>query len=463
MAIGCQTIKYQLLMESKSQPYQPLLSVSELTHKIKTLLEKEFPFIWIYGEISNLATPPSGHLYFSLKDRQAQVGAVMFRGQYRQLRFVPQNGMEITGLARLSVYPPRGTYQLIFEHLEPRGAGALQLAFEQLKQRLADEGLFEDRHKKPIPHLPAKVLLLTSPSGAVAHDFVRIAHRRFANLQITIIPTAVQGPNAVAGIIKGIEIANRITDSDLLVIARGGGSLEDLAAFNTERVARAIHSSRVPVVSAIGHETDYTIADFAADLRAPTPSAAAAMCIPEKESLLWHSRQMHARLVSNFSKMINNKRQLLVTLTKHLSDPKRQIAIDRIRIDDLVSRMSLSVRLITNTKRQALNHSSNRLAISSPANSIYKLKLKLKELNNNNLNCIENIISIYHQRLEACNIALGGLNPHNVLKRGYSITRKLPHGDIVSEAAGIDLDQSLEIILARGVLHAKVTAKNPKE
>jgi len=261
-------------------------TVSELTDKIKALLEESFPFIWIVGEISNFRTPLSGHFYFSLKDADAQISAVMFRGQQRQLKFEPEDGMRVTGMGRLSVYEPRGSYQIILEYMEPSGIGALQIAFEKLKSRLAQEGLFDDQHKQPIPFLPQKIALITSPSGAVVHDILNILERRYVNVDIQILPVKVQGDGAEDEIAAALDLLNQQAGFDAAILARGGGSLEDLQAFNSEAVARAIYACNVPLISAVGHETDYTIADFVADVRAPTPSGAAEIVVPDRDDWL---------------------------------------------------------------------------------------------------------------------------------------------------------------------------------
>lgn len=276
-------------MELNSNQLQKnIYTVSQLTSNIKNLLEENFPLVWVSGEVSNFSVPVSGHFYFSLKDENTQIQSVMFRGQNRILKFEPENGLKITGLGRISVYEPRGSYQLILEYMEPKGIGALQVAFEKMKDRLLKEGLFDKKHKKTLPFVPKKICIITSPTGSVLYDFLQIAHRRFPNMPVEIIPVSVQGNQAVKDIVQALDLANSSTDKtdrlqpDVIVIARGGGSIEDLFAFNTEEVARSIFLSSIPVVSAIGHETDFTITDFVADFRAPTPSAAAEIVVPKK-------------------------------------------------------------------------------------------------------------------------------------------------------------------------------------
>ncbi|RLB32513.1 MAG: exodeoxyribonuclease VII large subunit, partial [Deltaproteobacteria bacterium] len=288
-----------------------IYTVSRLTEEIKELLEGTFDFIWVEGEISNFRIPTSGHYYMALKDERAQIRAIMFRPQARYLKFTPEDGMRVIAQGRIGVYEPRGEYQIILDYLEPLGVGALALAFEQLKKKLAAQGIFDEKVKKPLPFLPQKVAVITSPTGAAIRDFLKIIHRRFANIEIIIVPVKVQGDQAAAEIVEAIEIVNRELDVDVIVLTRGGGSLEDLWAFNEEKVALAIRASKVPVVSAVGHEIDTTISDLAADLRAPTPSAAAEILVVEKESLKNRIGQLGSRLeMSLRSSLVNNNQKL---------------------------------------------------------------------------------------------------------------------------------------------------------
>ena len=318
---------------------QKIYTVSELNANIKALLEEQFPFVWICGEISNFRRPVSGHAYFTLKDDSSQMNAVMFRGQQKQLKFEPDAGMSVIGMGRISVYEPRGAYQIILEYMEPSGVGALQIAFEKLKTRLAQEGYFDESHKKPLPFLPQKIAIITSPTGAVVHDILKIINRRFPNVAIDIIPVKVQGEGAEDEIVTGLNLANARGDANVLIVARGGGSLEDLQAFNSERVATAIFNSQIPVVSAIGHETDFTIADFVADLRAPTPSAAAELVVPEKIALSRRCIEYSSVLKSNINNYIKNIRHKLDVIVNRLIDPRKSIQDLRLRIDDVTARL----------------------------------------------------------------------------------------------------------------------------
>jgi exodeoxyribonuclease VII large subunit len=330
--------------EQSSTDTPHIYTVSELTAKLKVLLEDGFPFVWICGEISNLRIPASGHFYFTLKDEKAQINAVMFRGQNRNLKFIPEDGMRVTGIGRVSVYEPRGTYQIILEYIEPEGTGAIQLAFEQLKERLTAEGLFDEKHKKPLPFLPCKISIITSPTGAVIHDILNIVNRRFPNIPIEIIPVKVQGEGSEREIVWGLETINARSDSDVVILARGGGSLEDFHAFNSEDVARAIFVSKIPIISAVGHETDFSISDFVADFRAPTPSAAAELVVPLKSDLIKKTAELTNHLTIRFLRYIDHLQTLVKQITHRLADPNKRIEDLRLRTDDLLSRLIRTVK-----------------------------------------------------------------------------------------------------------------------
>ncbi|NIR13652.1 MAG: exodeoxyribonuclease VII large subunit, partial [Desulfobacterales bacterium] len=303
-----------------------IYTVSALTEEIKDLLEEHFDFVWVEGEISNFRSPSSGHYYMVLKDEKAQIRAVMFRPQTRYLKFTPEDGMKVIVQGRIGVYQPRGEYQIILDYLEPLGIGALALAFEQLKEKLAAEGLFDEEIKRPLPFLPQRVAVITSPTGAAIRDFLKIIHRRFANIEIIVVPVKVQGDEATAEMVEALDTVNRELNVDVIVLTRGGGSLEDLWAFNQEELALAIRASRIPVVSAVGHEIDITISDLAADLRAPTPSAAAELIVMEKESLVERFKGMKGHLELYTKTYLSNLNQQLALLARGLRDPRKGIA-----------------------------------------------------------------------------------------------------------------------------------------
>ncbi len=434
---------------------QAPLTVSQLTGQVKVILEHKFPFIWVTGEISNLSVPVSGHCYFTLKDAQAQISAVVFRGQMRQLRFDLKNGMAVTGLGRISVYPPRGTYQIIFEHLEPRGIGALQVAFEQLKARLEAEGLFDDRRKKQLPFLPRRIALVTSATGAVVHDMCSILRRRMPSLSILLVPVKVQGAEAAVEIATALEDVQRV-DVAVVILARGGGSLEDLQAFNTETVARAIAASHTPVISAIGHETDYTIADFVADMRAPTPSAAAECVVPEKVDLLRQVHYFQATLVRRMRHQCATLHQRLHHLSENLVDPVKRIEDAKLRCDDLSTRLVRTMERLLGHGREHISFRIKRLTAASPGVISRRRERDLILLNNRLINTVLTDIKDRKNAANEKNTALHAFNPLAVLSRGYSLTRTLTEGVIVRGGDQVTKGQRLEILLGKGRLLVRV-------
>jgi exodeoxyribonuclease VII large subunit len=306
-------------------PLRYILTVSELTQEIKEILEERFPEVWVEGEISNLRIPPSGHIYFTLKDDTSQIRAVLFKMQARTLRFAPEDGLHVVCRGRVSLYEKRGDYQLILESMEPKGIGALQLAFVQLKEKLEKEGLFDPARKKPIPMVPQKVGVITSPTGAVIRDMLHILNRRFENLHILLYPVRVQGEEASREIAEAVKYFNQRTDVDVIIVGRGGGSLEDLWAFNEEAVARAIYHSKIPIISAVGHETDYTISDFVADLRAPTPSAAAELVVRDKREIKNVLHYLRGRLENEVVQMFQEYRTHLSHLVRIFREPEKKV------------------------------------------------------------------------------------------------------------------------------------------
>lgn len=437
-----------------------IYTVSELTQEIKALLEESFSFIWICGEISNISMPVSGHFYLTLKDANAQLSAIMFRGQNRQLKFRPEDGMKVTCLGRVSVYPPRGSYQILIEYMEPAGIGALQIAFEQLKARLQEEGLFDQEHKKSIPFLPRKICVITSPTGAVVHDIFRIVNRRFPGISIDIIPVRVQGEGAEQEIVSALNLANTKTNADVIILARGGGSLEDLHAFNSEAVARAIFQSDIPVISAVGHETDVTISDFTADMRAPTPSAAAELAVPVKAELQIRSRALQRSLMVAMQHCLSRHALQLNQLKVRVAHPKKRVQDFRLRLADLTHRMHVDM---TNShirrKREYFRWHEKLLYKNYPTHRIVKLKAKHNENTTNLMKLFNNNYRNHRFRFTALFEKLFLLNPLSILNRGYSITRSMPDGCIVKNADFVAIDQKVHITLARGVLICRVEGK----
>jgi exodeoxyribonuclease VII large subunit len=441
-----------------------ILTVTVLNESIKRLLEAGFDTLWVEGEISNLRKPASGHMYFTLKDERSHIRAVIFRHPNMQ-RYLPwskasrfdlEEGMSVICSARLSVYQPRGEYQLIVEAIEPRGIGALQVAFEQLKARLQAEGLFDPVRKKPIPFLPRKIGLITSLTGAVIRDILHITARRFPAVDIVIAPARVQGPEAPAEIIRAISNMQEVGDVDVIILARGGGSLEDLAPFNDEGVARAIYRSRIPVVSAVGHETDFTIADFVADLRAPTPSAAAELVVPVKRDLAASLEKLHVRLVNHQCRMVETLRERMSLLDTRLKDPRKRLDDFRMLVDDRMERLRSALEHRRALIRPGLHHLEVRLIHVSPLSVIRGRRFVLENLNKDMVAGWRKEIGRLKNRMESDMAILDTLSPLAVLKRGYSIVRQLPEGFIVRVADSVSVDSELAIKVSSGSLRAKV-------
>jgi exodeoxyribonuclease VII large subunit len=395
-----------------------------------------------------------------LKDQESQLNAVMFRGQQRQLKFRPEDGMRITGMGRLSVYEPRGTYQIILEYLEPSGIGALQIAYEKLKAMLADEGLFDEKHKKTIPYLPQKIAMITSPSGAAVHDMLNIIDRRFPNVNIQVYGVKVQGDGADSEIVAALEYLNKQADADVAILARGGGSLEDLQAFNSENVARAVFASEIPIISGIGHETDYTIADFVADLRAPTPSAAAELVVPVKNELLQMVNSIIKDLEYRMENTIDRLERNLRDMSQRLIDPRKQIEDYRLKMDDYTSRLIRHAQIIFDRHKERFQWWKDRMLKNSPAHQSQNMNVIVEQDKYKLMKSIENIIEKKTAHLRELRGQLETLSPINIIKRGYSITRTIPDLKLVMDPETVSLEQDLEVMVAKGTLTCRVKGKS---
>jgi exodeoxyribonuclease VII large subunit len=425
-------------------------SISVLTEEIKDLLEENFDFVWVEGEISNFRKPASGHCYMVLKDDRAQLRAVMFRMQSRVLKFTPEDGMKVLAQGRIVVYQPRGEYQIILDDLEPIGAGALALAFDQLKKKLAAEGVFDEAIKKPLPFLPQKVAVITSPTGAAIQDFLKVIQRRFANIEITIVPVKVQGDEAPKEIVEAIKTVNRELDVDVIVLTRGGGSLEDLWAFNQEELAHTIRASRIPVVSAVGHEIDTTISDLAADLRAPTPSAAAEMLVVEKEALIERLEALNARLLSASKIYLTHRIQRLALLSKGIRDPRKALADSWMKLDDQNNRMLRQMVFMLQEMKIRVHSETRALTLHSPATRVASLKEKINYQSRTLSLAAFRMLKDYQMSFSLLEEKLKDLSPLAVLKRGYSITRILPDKNIVRDSADVNMGDHVNVTLAEG-------------
>jgi len=438
-------------------PVRKIYSVSELSQEIRDLFESRFPNVWVTGEVSNLRAAGSGHLYFTLKDDAAQLRAVCFRNQARYLKFKPQDGLAVIARGRLSIYEARGEYQLYVEFLEPAGLGALQLSFEQLKQKLAAEGLFDPARKKPLPTLPHVIGVVTSPTGAVIQDILRVLHRRFRNVNVLIYPVKVQGEGAAQEIAQGIEHFNHKTPVDVLIVARGGGSMEDLWAFNEEVVARAIATSAIPVISAVGHETDFTIADFVADLRAPTPSAAAELVVHRKQDFV-SELDDHRRHVTQMIRLkLSEARQALTelrmnrvfqTLAAHVAERSQ-------RVDDCVAAMERWMRSRLQTARQEWMRASAGVVRYDFMRHLRLKRASLEEREQKFQNDFQRYLMERRNRLTQLEAILKERSPRTILERGYSITRDA-EGRIIRDAAQVAVGATVAVHLAKGELAAVV-------
>jgi exodeoxyribonuclease VII large subunit len=441
-----------------------IYSVSELTFAVKNMLEGRFPFISVAGEISNLRKPYSGHLYFTLKDDRAQIKAVLFKMQQRYLEQLPRDGQMVVCRGRLSVYEPRGDYQLIIDGLDFHGAGALQLAFEQLKKKLAAEGLFDQADKKEIPALPRHITLITSPTGAAVQDFIRIAGSRCPLVNLSIYPVSVQGEAAAGEIRQAIVDINTQLDTDAIVLCRGGGSIEDLWAFNDEQLARTIRQSSIPVISAVGHEIDFTIADFAADLRAPTPSGAAEILVPDKEALADRVQTLRHRLSRTIQTRLETLQNRLALLQQHLAGTAQPVDTMMMRLDHLSAKLEQAIHQILTTRQTRLEQQQTRLQHNTPLHILHRHGEKVQTL---------------HQRLELAMIrgckekkqALGrsaalldAVSPLSTLARGYAVARKkITRKTVLTSVAQVSRGEEIEIILHRGSIDCSVLGRTDPE
>ena len=436
---------------------RPVFTVSELTARIKGRLEDAFPAVWVEGEISNLRAPSSGHAYFTLKDDLAQLRCVLFRGRGRRVRFALEDGLQVLVFGGLDVYAARGEYQLVAELMEPKGLGALQLAFEQLKRKLEAEGLFDQARKRQLPRFPRTIGIVTSPTGAALRDMLHIIGRRFGDLRVVIAPVRVQGDGAAAEIVEALRDLGELGDLDVVIVGRGGGSIEDLWAFNDERVARAIAASRAPVVSAVGHETDFTIADFVADLRAPTPSAAAELVVREKLAVIRGLADAYDRLKQAIRWRVEQDRERLLSLARRrvLTDPARALRDQHRRVDELTVRLRTAARIQHRHVAHRVALLTNTLSSLHPLARISHGRAVLTQLRGRLVSAGEHRIKVSRHRFETSVGRLQSLSPLAVLGRGYSLTR-LASGAVVRRAAETHPGAVIEILLHEGSLDARV-------
>jgi exodeoxyribonuclease VII large subunit len=443
-------------MPSDGQTPKAILTVSALTALLRIHIETAFADVWVEGEVSNLRVPSSGHAYFTLKDSTSQLRAVLFRSAGRLLRFTLEDGIHVVCRGRITVYEPRGDYQMIVEYVEPRGLGALQLAFEQLKERLAAEGLFDTARKRSLPVLPRRIGVVTSPTGAAIRDIIQVARKRFPGISILLNPVPVQGENAAAEIARAIAELNEIGSVDVLIAGRGGGSLEDLWPFNEEVVARAIAASRIPVVSAVGHETDFTIADFVADVRAPTPSAAAELVVRDRQELLSRLQGLWGRTVRAIRVEIGDRRGRVEAERRGLLDPAALVERAMQRRDDLEMRLRLALGTRAREVRRRLEAVRHDVLLRSPVHRIRQGLAMLPQLRTRLEQRARVALALARQSLQAVADTLHTVSPLAILGRGYSITRRWPDMTLLRAASDVTRGDNVHVRLASGELICEV-------
>jgi exodeoxyribonuclease VII large subunit len=430
-----------------------VLTVEQLNRQIRQMIEGQLDTLWVQGEISNFKAHTSGHYYFSLKDSKSQISAVMFRGHNSRLKFRPKDGDEVLVRGKVTVYEPRGNYQIMAEAMEPVGAGALQKAFEQLKEKLKKEGLFETARKRPLPAHPKHIAIVTSPTGAAIRDMLNILARRNRSSQVTVVPTVVQGATAAPQIVAALKLAYRIPDVDVIIVGRGGGSIEDMWCFNDEALARTIAESPVPIVSAVGHEIDFTISDFVADLRAPTPSAAAELVSKNSEEIFQRLGSLRRFLDLSMAKHLKLARQKLNHFEVRLVNPKRKLQDLALRNDDLFNRLSQAMNFFVEKRkmRVALLHeglTSPRAVIDQKKSQLQMLKLRM----NQNM---KTFLKAKTDQLSQSVAVLNSMSPLKVVERGYSMAKT--KGKILKKANQVQVGEKIELTLMQGRLEAQVT------
>ncbi|MDU5780979.1 MAG: exodeoxyribonuclease VII large subunit [Pantoea sp.] len=445
-------------------PVANVFTVSRLNTTVRQLLEQEMGSVWLSAEISNFSQPASGHWYFTLKDDGAQVRCAMFRNSNRRVTFRPQHGQQILVRATITLYEPRGDYQLIIESMHPAGEGALQQQFELLKAKLASEGLFDQQHKQPLPEPAKQVGVITSATGAALHDVLRVLHRRDPSLPVIIYPTPVQGAEAPAAIVHAIELANQRAECDVLIVGRGGGSLEDLWSFNEERVARAIFASRIPVVSAVGHETDVTIADFVADLRAPTPSAAAEIVSRNQTELLRQLLSQQQRLEMAMDYYLAQQQRRFSRLDHRLQQqhPQLRLARQQTALFRLQQRLNEAME---NRLRQSLRQQdrlSQRLAAHQPQPRLFQAQRQLEQMRYRLQQSMEKMLNRDRQRFATLAAQLEGVSPLATLARGFSVTTDSA-GQVVKKTAQLQSGDTLRTRLDDGWVESQVTSLLPEK
>lgn len=448
-----------MTMSATSAPRpETVYTVSRLNREARFLLNDCFGTIWIEGEISNLSMPSSRHLYFSLKDAEAQVRCAMFRGQSRFLEFKPENGDHVLIKAQVGLYEPRGDYQLIVEYMEETGDGLLLRAFEALKQRLAAEGLFDTRHKKPIPELPGCIGLITSPTGAAVHDVLTVLKRRYPAAPVIIFPAKVQGAEAKQELVNALATADRLKLCDILIVARGGGPLEDLRAFNEEAVARAVFECETPIVTGIGHEIDSTIVDFVADLRAPTPSAAAEAVTPDSAVLLTRFQRIDQQICQRMYAVLERRRETLRVLGKrlHQEHPSRRLQTQSQRLDQLELRLEHAIKNAISKRDVRIRTGLADLARHQPQQRLRVLEMRKNQVCQRLFRAIQRVLKDQGHRVSGLAEHLQAVSPLATLARGYAVVSRPDTGKIIRSVHDIQADERMETRITDGILISRI-------
>ena len=451
------------MVENLLDNTQEIISVSEINRRAKSILEENFPFVWIQGEVSNFFSAASGHWYFSLKDESSEIRCAMFANKSHRITFEPKDGDHLVLNGTLSIFEGRGQYQIIVEHIELAGEGALLKAFEELKKKLLTEGLFDDSLKKKLPSYPRSIAVVTSPDGAVIQDIINVLSRRSPFFNLTVVPTLVQGEKAAPLICEALNKASNLENIDLIILARGGGSIEDLWAFNNEEVARAIVNCPIPLVSAVGHETDFTISDFVADIRAPTPSIAAEIISQPYSELKETLEGYQSYLLKSFESQFDSQRTRITNLIKRIRHPGDKLREIGQKVDYLETALIQEMHQKVSFKKNQLNLTQLSLQQNSPQNKVKEAKVYLQNASKDLLKAFKLKIERKRKLLGELVATIEAVSPLSVLARGYSIISTEPEGKILSSSNQVKIGQTISAVLNKGSIKAEVKSKNKDE
>jgi len=451
------------MVENLLDNTQEIISVSEINRRAKSILEENFPFVWIQGEVSNFFSAASGHWYFSLKDESSEIRCAMFANKSHRITFEPKDGDHLVLNGTLSIFEGRGQYQIIVEHIELAGEGALLKAFEELKKKLLTEGLFDDSLKKKLPSYPRSIAVVTSPDGAVIQDIINVLSRRSPFFNLTVVPTLVQGEKAAPLICEALNKASNLENIDLIILARGGGSIEDLWAFNNEEVARAIVNCPIPLVSAVGHETDFTISDFVADIRAPTPSIAAEIISQPYSELKETLEGYQGYLLKSVESQFDSQRTHITNLIKRIRHPGDKLREIGQKVDYLETALIQEMHQKVSFKKNQLNLTQLSLQQNSPQNKVKEAKVYLQNASKDLLKAFKLKIERKRKLLGELVATIEAVSPLSVLARGYSIISTEPEGKILSSSNQVKIGQTISAVLNKGSIKAEVKSKDKDE